>query len=69
MLKERAAKNEETFCCHMARKDWCRTGDGSPWGHMSNEEILEKKAAGCVIQCQDAWFDGACYHQRLREHP
>ena len=69
MLKERAAKNEETFCCHMARKGWCRTGDDCPRGHLGNEEIEAKMAEGCVIWCQDNWFDGACYHQRLREHP
>ena len=36
---------------------------------MRNEEVLARIAEGAVIQCQDAWFDGACYHERLREHP
>ncbi len=69
MLKKRATNGEQTFCCHFARRQDCRRAENCPWGHRDNAEVVGIRNGGTAIKCENEWFDGACYHQRLFEHP
>ena len=77
MLRNIQDVGGRSFCCYFVREGECRNALRCEFPHLTLEEVkaLKKEHPGSCsdgrpcVQCDNAWFDGNCYHRDLKEHP